>query len=1315
MPPSKATPPPPMPLRRSSTPPPTQPPLHHAPHHHLSPPKALAQPMPSQPSPQQQHLHSLPPHHHQQQHQALPPPPPQQAQAPPAPAPGPPPPAPPSAAAPVHHQQQQQQPPPPPAAPAAPSSASSAPAPPASADAAAGYRPLNVRDALSYLDQVKIQFSEQPDVYNRFLDIMKDFKSQAIDTPGVIERVSTLFKGHPMLISGFNTFLPPGYRIECSTDPMEPDVIRVTTPNGTTTTTAGGSLQPAVDYYRSSSTSAAFPPPPAPHQQQQPQQQAHHHHHPPPPHHSMPPSAPQPQHPAQMPHAPPPSAHSPYPSHHYPPPPPSSSMPPPPHPNAPAYAPHGRPPAPPHHPAQQQPPQPPQPQPQALQPPQPQPATPASSTAASTPHSTVPPAQMATSPLQNGKRSPVEFNHAINYVNKIKNRFANDPDTYKQFLEILQTYQKEQKPIQEVYAHVQYLFNGSPDLLDEFKQFLPDITGSAPDLTPSSATYDFYPDDQFRPGKKKRGPAPGTTGNKRSKMTHLKHVDMEGLRSDPYAFPASPFDPVHPTVSAEEVELFERIRKYIGNKPSYEEFLKTLNLYTQQIVTLDQLMDQVRIFIGSNAELFDWFQSVLAYEPKHRPIRRPAHLPPKPDLMHCAIVADSPSYRVAPVEWQHQQCSGRDQLAWEVLNDVYVSHPIWASEDDGFIASKKSQYEEAMHRCEEERYDYNMTIEANLWTIALLEPIAKKIEAMSMDEKAQFRLSPGLGGETVSIYERIIKKVYEKDRGNEIIHLLYENPAHVVPILLKRLHQKDEEWKKAQREWNKIWRELDNKNYYRALDYQGITFKGNDRKAMTVKAMTMEIEALHKNKKIKQAGKSVTTKLPQQFMFGFPDASVFQDAVRVVYSYIDRQAGFTHHDREKIRTFLRSFLPMCFAVDNVEPEGLVPYSDNDDDEMIDEDDDAQSTNTEGDSDSDAARSPSSSSSTKNSPSQRRHHRRGRNQEDDHTMDLLRDVLTKNNASAKPEPNGTTTTTTTTTSASQGEPMDIDLPHPKAHHRSVLHFFCNTTFYAFFRLFEMIYGRLLRLKVLDQDYISHPKEHGKKPNKIALQLGLYTSKYDDIDTTKGQYQAILDLIDRFFEGEVEPQMFEEATRFLFVTDAYILFTIDKLVHTFVKQIQAVTTDADSVELIKLFRSDCELETVSPRTMSVYRMRSEEIIGAEENLYLINFEPRGNVMSIQLVDSDDYMLEPTKEDRYEQYVNSYMDWANSTDGVPSDKVKRAFLQRNLPSDLNEEGLLDEGDFYVQSQLQYKIDQETYHMYYITDSEDAFSRPKPAAPSS
>lgn len=52
------------------------------------------------------------------------------------------------------------------------------PAVPRSPDASA-QRPLNVSDALGYLDAVKTQFQDKPDVYNHFLDIMKDFKSQA--------------------------------------------------------------------------------------------------------------------------------------------------------------------------------------------------------------------------------------------------------------------------------------------------------------------------------------------------------------------------------------------------------------------------------------------------------------------------------------------------------------------------------------------------------------------------------------------------------------------------------------------------------------------------------------------------------------------------------------------------------------------------------------------------------------------------------------------------------------------------------------------------------------------------------------------------------------------------------------------------------------------------------------------------------------------------------------------------------------------------------------------------------------------------------
>lgn len=52
----------------------------------------------------------------------------------------------------------------------------------------------------------------------------------------------------------------------------------------------------------------------------------------------------------------------------------------------------------------------------------------------------------AQQPPQGNVRAPIlEFNHAISFVNKIKNRFNSEPETYKNFLEILQTYQRDQK------------------------------------------------------------------------------------------------------------------------------------------------------------------------------------------------------------------------------------------------------------------------------------------------------------------------------------------------------------------------------------------------------------------------------------------------------------------------------------------------------------------------------------------------------------------------------------------------------------------------------------------------------------------------------------------------------------------------------------------------------------------------------------------------------------------------------------------------------------------------------------------------------
>ncbi|KAG9620218.1 hypothetical protein KCU64_g21866, partial [Aureobasidium melanogenum] len=315
-----------------------------------------------------------------------------------------------------------------------------------------GQQPI-LNDALSYLDQVKVQFVDHPDVYNRFLDIMKDFKSGAIDTPGVIERVSTLFAGNPELIQGFNTFLPPGYRIECGTGD-DPNAIRVTTPMGTTVQAmpAPRPISPRAAAPTQDGNNQEGPLFAAVNRQANgnwtPQAAGHSH----------------------VVHSPSgrPVGTAPF----------ASQM----GPQQAAAIAEAQ--------AREQ---------QALSIQQEQRVSQLQNAVSAAAGDNLARAGMMSpnggaaalaqgemvigpdgQPLGHEKVRPqVEFNHAISYVNKIKNRFQQQPDIYKQFLEILQTYQRESKPIQDVYAQVTRLFNSAPDLLEDFKQFLPESAAHA--------------------------------------------------------------------------------------------------------------------------------------------------------------------------------------------------------------------------------------------------------------------------------------------------------------------------------------------------------------------------------------------------------------------------------------------------------------------------------------------------------------------------------------------------------------------------------------------------------------------------------------------------------------------------------------------------------------------------------------------------------------------------------------------------------------------------------------------------------------------
>ena len=73
---------------------------------------------------------------------------------------------------------------------------------------------------------------------------------------------------------------------------------------------------------------------------------------------------------------------------------------------------------------------------------------------------------------------------------------------------------------------------------------------------------------------------------------------------------------------------------------------------------------------------------------------------------------------------------------------------------------------------------------------------------------------------------------------------LKKNPVVAVPLVIRRLKTKDEEWREARKKFIIHWKESDEKYYLKSLDHQGITFKQADTKQIRSKAVLNEIEAI---------------------------------------------------------------------------------------------------------------------------------------------------------------------------------------------------------------------------------------------------------------------------------------------------------------------------------------------------------------------------------------------------------------------------------------------------------------------------------------
>uniref|UniRef100_A0A8B9KCR4 Paired amphipathic helix protein Sin3a n=1 Tax=Astyanax mexicanus TaxID=7994 RepID=A0A8B9KCR4_ASTMX len=948
------------------------------------------------------------------------------------------------------------------------------PNPTASAQGQQQFQRLKVEDALSYLDQVKLQFGSQPQVYNDFLDIMKEFKSQSIDTPGVISRVSQLFKGHPDLIMGFNTFLPPGYKIEVQTN----DLSQLPAP---VSSGAKSFCFSTVVCYRFETILFGFLLQPL-------------------------------QSPALTP----------------------SSQP---NPSIPPYA--------------------------SPRSPPPQPHTPVSST----PNAP---------PLQNNQ--PVEFNHAINYVNKIKNRFQGQPDIYKAFLEILHTYQKEQRNAkeaggnytpalteQEVYAQVARLFKNQEDLLSEFGQFLPDANSSV---------------------KK-----PKLLNLKDSSVAEASKVGTESL-------------------------FFEKVRKALRSAEAYDNFLRCLVVFNQEVISRTELVQLVLPFLGKFPELFTWFKNFLGYKeishlesyPKERATEGIAM---EIDYSSCKRLGFS--YRALPKSYQQPKCTGRTPLCKEVLNDTWVSFPSW-SEDSTFVSSKKTQYEEHIYRCEDERFELDVVLETNLATIRVLETVQKKLSRMSAEEQAKFRLDNTLGGTSEIIHRKAIQRIYG-DKAMDIIDGLKKNPAVSVPIVLKRLKLKEEEWREAQRGFNKIWREQNEKYYLKSLDHQGINFKQNDTKVLRSKTLLNEIESIYDERQEQASEENGTPPSGPHLTFTYEDRHILEDAAALIIHHVKRQTSIQKEDKYKIKQIIYHFIPdMLFS-----QRGALSDAEEEEDEEDMELDEGGSKKHNGLAEAGSAGSPPKSK-----------------------------LLFSNSAAQKLR--------------TCDEAYNL--------------FFVNNNWYIFLRLHHTLCSRLLRLyaqaeRQIEEDIRERDWERevlGLKRDKNdnpAIQLRLKEPM--DIDV-EDYYSAFLEMVRNLLDGNMEASQYEDSLREMFTIHAYIAFTMDKLIQSIVRQLQHIVSDEICVQVTDLYLSESSsgstggtLSTQSSRTTAetAYQRKAEQLMSDENCFKLLFMKSRENVqLTIELLDTEE---ENSDEpylcfQRWSDYVGRYL-----TPDVTSPELREHLAQK------------------------------------------------------
>lgn len=476
----------------------------------------------------------------------------------------------------------------------------------------------------------------------------------------------------------------------------------------------------------------------------------------------------------------------------------------------------------------------------------------------------------------------VEFDHAISYVTTIKRRFANEPRTYQQFLEILHTYQKEQRGIREVLEQVSSLFADHPDLLKQFTYFLPEAVqeqakvrlhaaaAEAEARQAAAAQHHHFPNNFHQ-----QGPRGLAMNRGRQEIIDMTRSSMMQRSPDKTVSNVTMQYSVVPEAvvynAAVERQYFdmakEALKESTRDGETWNQFVKCIDLYAQEILNKSELLRYMEDLLGKqHADLYEEFKRILnaAGAPGSASNDDSWYFVPLADIDFKRCRRCSPSYRALPRDYPVTQFSGRSEEDSKLLNDVWISLPDGNEETYTFRHMRKNQHEENLFRIEDERFEIDMVIDSTATALKRLEAIAEEIAVLqqkesfssklgsnSSEEKMRALSTGGIAGKVIkfsfdkrilsTIHKHAISRIYG-DAGQDMLDLLHTNPVVAIPVVVRRLSQKLKDFIDAREILNVRWMELAQANYYKSFDHRSLTWRTVDKRLTSTRTLLSEIK-----------------------------------------------------------------------------------------------------------------------------------------------------------------------------------------------------------------------------------------------------------------------------------------------------------------------------------------------------------------------------------------------------------------------------------------------------------------------------------------